>query len=124
MEKAKISSKRQGALASFIAVLAGWVLDMPLVLVSDPKNALLGIPIEAESIVVGVFFMALLYWGNRVGYAGGIAYGFWSIPFTPLSLIMSGQMSALVAPNKIINLIFALSLMYFSVMAWREKRAG
>ncbi len=108
-------------MASFIAVLAGWVLDMPLALVVDPKNASLGIAVEAESIVVGVFFMALLYWRNRAGYIGGIAYGFWSIPFFPLSQIISGQVPALIAPNKIINLIFALSLIYFSVMAWREK---
>ncbi len=121
MEGAKTSRNRQGALASFIAVLAGWVLDMPLVLVVDPKNAPPGIAVEAESIVVGVFFMTLLYWGNRAGYIGGIAYGFWSIPFFPLSLIISGQTTALIAPNKIINLIFALSLMYFSVRAWREK---
>ena len=111
-------------MASFIAVLAGWVLDMPLFLVVDPKNAPVSFVVAPLSIVVGVFFMALLYWRNRAGYIGGIAYGFWSIPFFPLSEVISGQMPALVAPNKIINLIFALSLMYFSVMAWREKPTG
>ena len=127
MEKAKIGSKRQGALASFIAVLVSFILSWLLIITISPTDAPQGFPISALGVLLAAFFIPLLWWRNRAGFIGAIGIGVFGligwVGFT-LPSVISGRIPPQVAPFVIVGTIFSLSLIYFSVMAWREKPAG
>ena len=110
--------KHQLAVASFVAILAGFVVRL---LIPDffsdlPPAAPFGV---ASFAVYSAFFLPFLWWRTTIGYVGGVVLGVIGL----VQVLLIGAMVASAVETYIIiipQVVFALLLIGASVLAWRE----
>ena len=116
------SWKQQTALASYLAVLAGFITRL---LVPDYISAPLpaGIPFIAASFtVLFAFFLPFFWWRTTVGYVFGILAGVATVVIWTgatghvLDGVLPVESYIIIIPG----FVFALLLVGSSVLAWRE----
>lgn len=118
------SWKQQLALASYLAVLAGFVARMLVPEYIGNPGFSPAIPYNlAAGIAVGAFFLPFFWWRTTIGYVAGIILGIATV-VTWTGAIASVVDETLPLESYIMiipGIVFALLLIGSSVLAWRER---
>ncbi len=122
MEPPKLSFWGQITFAAILAltvetVLLIWILVAQIPGGFDPSGA----HIAVAYVNVGVLFLALVWFGQKLGFVGGIGYGIFNLIAVAVSLTGAfGEVASEALVSAVVSIIVSLVLIFASWMALRE----